>query len=257
MENRRFKMINLCFITVIIAGASLPVFAQKIKSTQDKSIFAGPNVKIDGKLLEWTDNLEAFNKSTMLNYTLANDDKNLYLIIKSSDVVNNNKIIGGGISFIVNTKGAKKGQDQYSITYPVLTRADIRNAAKGWANQKFTPNQRDSAILDLRTKITLSMDEIKIGGFHEVTDSLISIYNEYGIKTTSSFDAKGAFIYELALPLKLLNLSQQNNEFSYHISVNGVPPINAPDNNNGASNPAYLAMISPTSFRGKYVLAVK
>ena len=66
--------------------------------------------------------------------------------------------------------------------------------------------------------------EIKVLGFKDITDTLISIYNEFSIKAGISYDPLGNYGYEMAVPLKLLNLTADNaKEFSYHIIVNGLP----------------------------------
>ena len=52
-------------------------------------------VKIDGKLNEWTAPFQV-NKPTKLSYILANDQKNLYLVIKSADSLFNERILMTG-----------------------------------------------------------------------------------------------------------------------------------------------------------------
>ena len=84
------------------------LLAQKIQSVQEGNLWAPSTVKIDGKLTEWGTSLQAYNKTVKLWYTIANDDKNIYLAIKSTDMDNNNKILAGGISFILNTAGKKR-----------------------------------------------------------------------------------------------------------------------------------------------------
>jgi hypothetical protein len=257
MKNRVIAIFKLTLIISVISSSS-NVFAQKKDNIQNISVIAPANVKIDGKLNEWNDNLQAYNKNTLLNYTLSNDDKNIYMAFKSSDFSNNNKIMGGGISFILNANGEKKSKESYSVTYPILTQADIRNALSSGGSQQFTKEQRDSIIETIRGKLIASMKEIKVSGFSGITDTLISRYNDYGIKAASSFDAAGSFIYELAIPLKLLNLSiDKPKEFAYSVSVNGIQPANPGSDNSGANNPAYMAITSPTSFWGKYILAKK
>ena len=49
------------------------------------------NLKIDGKANEWGESFAASNKRTSLLYSLANDDKNLYLVIKAPVIINKNE----------------------------------------------------------------------------------------------------------------------------------------------------------------------
>ncbi|MEO8885990.1 MAG: hypothetical protein ABI367_08000, partial [Mucilaginibacter sp.] len=81
--------------------------------------------------------------------------------------------------------------------------------------------------------------EIKVFGFKDITDSTISIYNEYSLKTAIGYDKQGNYVYEVAIPLKLMDLSINNpKEFSYNVKVNGrqLPNFNRDggDNAGGA-----------------------
>jgi hypothetical protein len=136
-----------------------------------------------------------------------------------------------------------------------------------------------------------SVKEIKVIGFKDIPDSLISIYNEYGIKAAASFDPSGAYQYELAIPLAALGLSATSpKEFTYNIKLSGRQfgsrdepgrggfngssggGFNGGSNGNrgggetrtrtsggsfgGDSNP-YMSLFTPTDFWGKYTLAKK
>jgi hypothetical protein len=248
------KKINL--ITALTLLASQQLFAQdtKIKSEQPETGVWAEKVKVDGKLTEWNDNFQAYNKATKLFYTVSNDDKSLYLVVKSTDMQTSNKIAAGGITLAINTEGKKKDKDVYSVSFPVA--AATANGGFGGMGgfggapggggapgaiavvggfggggfgggpggpggmRNFTP---DSATLAANRKKTLdAAKEIKVFGFKDVTDSLISIYNEYGIKAGIGYDAQGNYTYELAVPLKLLNLTADGKAIAYNIKVNGM-----------------------------------
>ena len=84
------------------------LFAQegKLKTVQTTSVWAPANTKVDGSLKEWDDTFQAYNKTTKIFYTMCNDDKYLYFVVKSIDVINNAKIIAGGITLTINTHTA-------------------------------------------------------------------------------------------------------------------------------------------------------
>ncbi len=301
MKTNITKRIKVTFSLLAVLCAAFSVNAQKQSDIQANSVLSPDKIKIDGKLTEWSD-FQAFNKTTLLNYTLSNDDKNLYLAIKSIDPSNNSKIMMGGISFIVNTDGKKKEKDGFIVTYPVIDQAAMRaqggqrgqgNAAGGGrpqagapggqfgqGQQSLTPKQRDSMTLVRNTQQLASVKEIKVIGFKDIPDSLISIYNEFGVKAVASFDASGAFQYELAIPLKSLGLSADKpKEFAYSIKVNGRQlggggfgggqgaggggaggPGGGGDRQGGGGGFGggnNLAMFTPTDFWGKYILAKK
>ncbi len=269
-------------------------FAQKLPDVQTGAMAAPSTVKVDGKALEWNDTFAAENKRTEVFYTLANDDKNLYLVLKSSSLANAGKIMAGGITFTINTQGKKREKDAYSLTYPLIKRTaggrpgqgqNRQGAGQGGFQNRAaqTQAQRDSANLAQRKTQLATVKEIKVEGFKSITDTLISIYNEYGIKAVGLFDAKGDFVYELAIPLSLLDLTTNNSkEIMYQIKLNGQSNTgfgngnnggrtfagngggnfggargNAGGGFNGGGGSAAQDMASPTDFWGKYSLYKK
>lgn len=207
-------------------------YAQKLPDVQQNSVSAPSDVKADGKNREWNDTFQASNKRTGLLYTMANDQENLYLAIKSADMAAANKIVVGGIELSINTDGKKKEKEGFKIIYPLINRSANRQVSSRSSGRTIglsqrteqTPKQRDSMMLVMRKTQLMQVKEIKIHGF-SIPDTLISIYNEYRIKAFSSFDDKGAFFYELSVPLKMLGLSAQTvGEFAYNIKLRGLQP---------------------------------
>ena len=258
------------FYSLIIAYSSS--FAQKSEDTQELGLWVS-GVKVDGKIAEWSIPLKAYNRSTDLFYTMANDNKFLYLVIQSKDLVNNNKIILGGITVTIKTDGKKKEKDGFKFTYPIINRTKNQNIQKS-SGQKtpgdgagFTKTQRrtqlqSDSIQIARSKTQLATaKELKIFGIKSITDSLISIYNEYGIKAYSTINEVGVFTYELAVPLDLLQLSIDNpKEFSYNIKLNGLQMNNGAvggNFNRGVGNMDFQALNSATDLWGKYYLVAK
>jgi hypothetical protein len=221
------KMINKqAIITLLLAVVSVTLYAQKLPEVQITGIWAPANIKVDAKLNEWNDTFEAFNKATDIYYTMANDDANLYLVVKSINQANNNKIVGGGINITINTAGKKKDKDAFIITFPVVDLANLRSQVmaamrSGGAQPGQMPDS--AAIANMRKKAITAAKEIKLIGFKDLPDSVISIYNELGIKARMDFDSHGALAVEMAIPLKYLNLgSDKASSFAYNIKLNGI-----------------------------------
>ncbi|SMC64705.1 hypothetical protein [Pedobacter africanus] len=147
------------------------------------------NVKIDGKLDEWAE--LKYEKQNNLWFALANSDKYLYLAIKRDK--NLSKVDRGGINFTLSTD--KK--DKISFTYPVL----------------------------LSSKP--DFDVIRPQGISIIPDSIISVYNEHGIKAALVKETGvNGLVYniEFAIPLKLIreNLPDYDNQvLHYAIILNG------------------------------------
>jgi hypothetical protein len=250
------------------------IFAQdKLKSVQENSLLAVPNVKIDGNLTEWQNKFQAYNKNVKLFYTLANDDKYLYLVTKSTDATNNAKIAAGGITLNINTADKKSDKDAFSVTYPVVNRGG-RGQRGGFGGNRNNTNLSDSAIKamteEAHKQFIAAAKEIKVLGFKEITDTLISIYNEYSIKSLVGYDETGAMTCEMAIPLKALGLSATDpKEFAYQIMLTGIPiPAGGGFGGGGGrggrggggnrgGNIDFQDLRAPTDFWGKYTLAKK
>lgn len=228
MKKKIQNISRLAAGSLLISLISLSVSAQKLPAVQEASVAAPANVKVDAKLGEWNDNFQALNKTTDIYYTMANDANNLYLVMKSADQANNNKIIGGGINLTINKAGKKTEKDAFVVSFPVANMANLRNAMMSGmrrpaaASGSTTAQGPDSAMIaDMRKKVVSTFKEIKLMGFKDVPDSVISIYNEYGIKAFVDFDDKGSLVVEMAVPLKELGLDA-GAEFSYNIKLNGI-----------------------------------
>ncbi len=254
-------------------------YAQKLSDVQEGSLLVS-NIKIDGNANDWTIPLKAFNKSTGLNYTVANDDKKLYIVIQASEVNTTRKILMGGITFSLNADGKKKSAELLSLTYPVITGSSRREAMGSGGQrslgsyQTMTQEQRDSMQNAFGQKQLAAAKDIKISGFKNVTDTLVSIYNEYSIKAMATLNANGVYTYEIAIPLELLPVDAHK-EFGYNIKVNGLQMRSFGGGNNtnrgnagesggrpsggfsggGRGGFDFQDLMTPTDFSGKYTLA--
>jgi uncharacterized membrane protein YgcG len=267
-------------MSLFAAACVLPTIAQeKLKTVQEGSVLAVANAKVDGNVAEWGTDFKAYNKAVKLFYTLANDDKYLYLVTKSTDPINNRKIEMGGVTINVNTANKKSDKDAFSVTYPSIT----RTGRGGWGgggggrnrNGGFGNGNRGEVLSDSAQKaqteeahktFIASAKEIKVLGFKEITDTLISIYNEYSIKSMVGYDESGAMLCEIAIPLKALGLSAATpKEFSYQILLNGLQLPNGGGFGGGGGGGrggrggggGFSEIMAPTDFWGKYTLAKK
>lgn len=298
MNTKSFK-VTLC--AALLAGFGFNANAQKVNELQEVSILAPHAIKVDGKNFEWADVPFAVNKRTSISYIMSNDDKNLYLVIKSTDVQNNSKIMMGGITLSVNPDGKKKEKESITLTYPLAARQNFRPQGGGGGGARVqgqavvvsggpmggggpaNAKQRDSVMSARQRTQLATVKEIKIKGFKTTTDTLISIYNTYGIKAFANIEKDNSFFYELQIPLEALGLSIDSpKEFAYNIKLNGLQMqgFDGPGGGGfgggggggrgpggggfggGGRGPGgggfdFQAMISPTDFWGKYTVTKK
>jgi hypothetical protein len=256
----------------ILILLSSSVFAQeapakKLKDVQLGSMRPPSPIKIDGKLNEWGNNFQAYNRNTRILYILSNDDKNIYLVAKSNDFTTTAKIIAGGITLTINTDGKKKNKDGYSVTFPVIEHPE--RLAGGMSNRFENRNAgADTELMRaVHQRTIIAAKQIKVLGIKSIPDTIISIYNEHGIKTAINFDGAD-LTFEMAIPLKLINLSTADSkEFAYNITLSGFQMEGrGPGGGDGGGGSRggggknaldFLDLVSPSDFWGKYTLAKK
>jgi len=261
------KKITLFFLA---AWAFLQVNAQKLPNKQEASVRLPSNVKIDGKATEWNNQMRADNRNTDFSYTLANNDEELYLVIQTKDRFVFNKIIDRGLT--LSLKNPKSGKNA-SITFPY-------NSGKGRLSSSFgmgmiTEEKLPEAEIAGYNKMLSDKHKfIKVEGM-EGLDSLVSVYNENGIRAAELFDNDKVYTLEMIVKLKLIGLSANNGtKISYKLRVNTVEGAPIVDGNSkmvmmggGEMSPeqrqeavAYMTekvakMFGGTEFEGEYTLA--
>lgn len=240
------------------------VIAQKLPSFQKVSMRAPANIKTDGQTTEWNNKLQAYNSATDIAYTLANDDDKLYLTVQAKyhDVID--KIIRGGLTLTINHTVQKHDDKHISVTYPVLRDGDMSLLSNMFAKKSIEySDAKGTAIkVDDINELLQSKDKlINVSGIETITDPLISIYNTEGIKVASKFDDNLAFTIELAIPIKYLNLPNNDMDgFSYQIKVNAPAEthISVPSGTRPPPAPPIpVTATAPTDFWGEYTLAKK
>ncbi len=212
-------------IILLLAGVNF-AYAQKLTNIQEAAVWAPENIKVDGKLTEWNDTFQSLNKATQLYYTLSNDDKNLYLVIKSANNNSGNKLVAGGLTLTINPAGKKNDNDAAVITFPIANRASLSSLVTPTVRQEGYAGRPQEGpdpalVAEVHRTAIEAAKEIKQKGIKEIKDSVISIYNEHGFKGLINYDVKGNLTYELAVPLKYLHLTD-GAAFAYNIKLNGI-----------------------------------
>ncbi len=280
---KRSTLLFKSFLVSAFCVTCLTAGAQKLPNVQKTSQRAPADIKIDGKATEWDNKFQAYNHATDVFYTVSNDDYHLYLTVQATDQSIINKIMSGGITFTINKAGKKNDKDGISITYPLFDRKNRpvfgkfskADAEKGLS---IAANTGDS-VMNAHNKMLGEKSKLVAVTGVPGLDTLISVYNEDGIKTAELFDSKGFYTYELAIDLKNLGLNVNDAaKFAYHITLNGTNPFNivnfkSPGNGDGGQTLSFAgsdnisaakisldimqSSSSPTDFWGEYTLARK
>jgi len=253
------QLLSIIFLSLICFTAN----AQKLPSTQQISVWVPDHIKIDGKATEWGAKFQAYNRANHLFYSIANDDKNLYLIVHSSDKLTIQKMVRWGVALTVSGSIKKNTKDpnNVSVSFPVEDERRNLSIIHTMGVKDISTNT-DSMMTARNTTIANIFKLIKVAGIKTISEPDISVYNVLGIKAAASFDNKLGYTYELAIPLKYLNIPVNNEiRFSYNIKLNGGVEKNGVSNvirvGGGGGDPNNDYLFSPTDFWGEYTLAKK
>ncbi|WP_428327312.1 hypothetical protein [Mucilaginibacter sp.] len=221
----------LSLATAIVLLAINNSSAQK-SPTSVPTLMAPPqNIVVDGNIKEWGDSLRYFNSEKKINYALANDQENLYMAIKINDRSEQIRVLRAGITLSVNTKGKKK--ETFSITFPLSTNGTNPpiNAHKDKDdNGEVTQQDRD----ELMQAIITMLRGIKVVGFKDIEDEMITTSNTYGIKTALNYNEAGDLVCEAAIPLKYFHAEDTKTEWAFNFKINGISkPAGAPGGGEG------------------------
>lgn len=249
---KNFGVIKL--LMILLAGNF--AYAQKLPGVQQGGVLAPANIKIDGKVTEWGDKFQAYNKNIEAFYTLSNNNENLYLTVKATTHDIAGKILRGGLTLIINHMAKKNDPGAVSLTYPVLRGGDMAAVTNMYARKSFKQEDGEEASAkQLNDMFEAKSKTIEVTGIKTITDKEISVYNEEGIKAAALFDDRNSYTCEIAIPLKYLNLPN-GESFSYHIKIN-EEPITSKAGNGPPPPPVSISALGTTDFWGEYTLVKK
>ncbi len=215
----------MIFLLTICLNAN----AQKLPNIQQVSLRVPANVKIDGKADEWGE-LKAYNKNTQVYYTVSNDLDNLYLIVDAADLTTIKKILAGGITFTLNQLNKNKNSTITAFTFPYYSDGQKpMSISSDFSSEGKSENKLrlDSFAKAYNRQMPGALKLIGVRGLKDINDRFITIYNEENVKAAASFNKEMHYIYELAVPLKLLGYKVGGNpNFNYNLQLNGQTTYN-------------------------------
>jgi len=179
------------------------------------------NISIDGDLKDWGDSLRYYNQDKQLNYTLANDQGNLYMAIRINDRSEQIRMLRAGLTLSIDTRGKKK--ETFTMTFPVGDQSapGMAENAQDLQGSNNDVKQEDREEL-MKAKLT-KLREIKVTGFKDIESETITTSNTYGFKVAIDYDKDGNLVYEAAIPLKFFHADDMTKtEWAFNFRINGI-----------------------------------
>jgi hypothetical protein len=219
--------INRLGIVVLLLAAGCSSSRQSEgpdNKSQPKSIWQSQPLTIDGNDNDWVKPLPYVVHEENVNYSISNDNRNLYILLSTSNRQEQQKIIQGGMSVWVNTTGDKSNGNAVGIGYPL----DERNDPDRKLMEEAQPQRYQDKPATLEDKRTYSLY-----GFSK--DSAIRNFaygdiNSVGVLMRLDYNSKGDLIYEASIPLLALYPGHDaatpytTHGLAVGIFIEGLPP---------------------------------
>ncbi|MDR3696548.1 hypothetical protein [Mucilaginibacter sp.] len=208
-----------CLLTALMLSIFISTgFAQ---DTKILTLFAPPkNIVIDGDAKDWGDSLHYYNTEYRINYDIANTKDTLYMAIRVNDRLNQMRILHSGLTFSIDTKGKKK--ETFSITFPLnvgSSKPPVESLHTDDAPADITKKDRDEL---LRERLT-NLRGIKVTGFKDVEDEMMTTSNTYGFQTAVNYDQNGYLVCEAAIPLNIFHADNLTaGIWAFNFKINGI-----------------------------------
>ncbi|MES2274375.1 MAG: hypothetical protein V4592_00015 [Bacteroidota bacterium] len=256
---------KIYLLAALLLGIGINVSAQKLPSEQKDGLYAPAKMKIDGKATEWGDKFSAHNNAVGLFYSMANDDDNLYLIMRTDQYSAVKKAFYSGITLLIKSHDKSSKSPDIKMTYPLVAMTDHTEIVLPLYDKQ---GNMDSIVTAVNGWIGKAAKKIAIAGFTDITEPDVSVYNDLGLKAAAMIDVNRAATFELQLPLKYIrHLLGANLSFDYSITVNGLQMRpntiiigGSSIDNNGSHAPSAEPvndMFTPTYLKASYTLVKK
>ncbi len=148
------------------------------------SHYAKKPVAIDGNLTEWIDKL-SYNKGQSIYYSVANDNKNLYFVLMTNDLVVQRKIMGLGLTLWFDKEGEKNKTK--GIRYPLKPDRDAFSSQDA-------QNMRKPKKPNLNT--------MEVVGFEGQEVQRVSMAEKSAINVKINHSPGQSLVYEVGIPLE-------------------------------------------------------
>jgi hypothetical protein len=188
------------------------------------------DVVVDGVNNEWKTPLPKYDKTTCINYEVANDQKNLYFILRITDEATKKQIIQNGLEIWINKDGKK--DTLTGVTYPVIARKKAQTTGMPFQQEQnaaptgsaSTEKTTTNKAQDTAKVVFTPTKDLKLTRF--LVNNGIQPIKGCPVQILAAEDNSGSLIYELAIPFNTfykesLDESDAKVKFAFGFIVKG------------------------------------
>lgn len=194
------KLKSLFLLLTLFLGLS-------VQAAKNQSVYK-TDVVVDGVNTEWKMPLSKVNKNTGMSYEIANDERNIYLIVHVTDTASQRQIRQNGLEVWINKDGKKTNTT--GITYPMAP-----------------DKPKDSRLIPLTNEDGFSyiINELKLTGF--LLENGRQAVKGCEVKVAIKKDSSNCYVYEAAIPFntfhkEMLEKEDLKQKFYIGFVVKGV-----------------------------------
>jgi hypothetical protein len=226
------KLFLLFFIPFIS-----PVFAQETFTAG----YRGDSIVVDGRADEWSIPFRFSDYQSKIVYNIKNDDEYLYFCFKSDYRMTVMKMLRLGFDISIDTTGKKK--KDWHLQFPMRNTPEHKPEE---ARNEIRTGDFRQMQLRMKSEVNAMLAE----GFVGLPNQVLSLANTNGIKAAVDFDKENAFIIELAIPMKYIQVGYATSKKPWTITLKmNAPsaPISTLGGNGGMGNTDRKGGLNPNS----------
>jgi hypothetical protein len=186
-------------------------------SWQTKSVLA------DGDPTEWSLPLRYSDSESGLQYTVTNDETNLYICIRATEQPIQMKILSSGMEIWLDPSG--KNKEAVCVNFPLPGKYGQKPINNG-KNQEITKGGNPGRI-NLAEEYQLQKPQLTLSGFLPAYNGTFLTSDAKGIMAAIDWNEQNFMTYEVAIPLnsfynKDFNISKDNPVVGLKIKIDAL-----------------------------------
>ena len=216
--NNAMNMKNLKSGFFLIASISL-IFLLSCSKEVTNSLWHNKDIIQEKESGDLETPLRFFDPKSRLQYTVLNDNENLYICVKAMEDQTQLKLMRSGLQIWIDSTGRSK--KSINISYPLP--GEDSNTSSRQENKQGTNQDKNM----FHNQFLLAHTDMMITGFKPPMNGLIPIENRFGIAVNIHWDSLGTMVYKARIPFhtfyhESLNAHDLKKTFSITLIV---PPL--------------------------------
>lgn len=180
-------------------------------------------VIVDGNPDEWSLPLRYSDLKSDIQYTVTNDQSNIYVCIRAIEHTTQIKILSSGMEIWIDPAG--KNKKTIGIKFPIPHKLDIKSTGENMEPGRVKDRERGG--INLASQFQLEVPQLTLSGFLPQYNGTFKASDTKGIKAAINWNEQNIMTYELCIPIESfyqanLNTITDNPVLGFTIVVNGM-----------------------------------